>query len=56
MNIKGVETIANFDEIVTAADAIMIARGGLGVQIPICLEDESHDAMPETLLMKIFKV
>jgi pyruvate kinase len=33
--IERAEAIANFDEIVTAADAVMIARGDLGVQIPI---------------------
>ncbi len=33
--IERAEAIANFEEIVTAADAIMIARGDLGVQIPI---------------------
>ncbi|WP_268870627.1 pyruvate kinase [Desulfotignum phosphitoxidans] len=33
--IERTEAIANFEEIVTAADAIMIARGDLGVQIPI---------------------
>lgn len=33
--IERAEAIANFDEIVAAADAVMIARGDLGVQIPI---------------------
>jgi len=33
--IERAEAIVNFDEIVAAADAVMIARGDLGVQIPI---------------------
>ncbi len=33
--IERAEAIVNFDEIVTAADAVMIARGDLGVQIPL---------------------
>lgn len=33
--IERAEAIANFDEIIAAADAVMIARGDLGVQIPI---------------------
>ena len=33
--IERAEAIVNFDEIVTAADAIMIARGDMGVQIPL---------------------
>ena len=33
--IERAEAIVNFDEIVTAADAVMLARGDLGVQIPL---------------------
>jgi pyruvate kinase len=46
--IERAEAIVNFDEIVTAADAIMIARGDLGVQIPI----ENVPAVQKKLINK----
>lgn len=46
--IERAEAVANIDEILDAADAIMIARGDLGVQIPI----EDVPAVQKTLIHK----
>ena len=46
--IERAEAIVNFDEIVAAADAIMIARGDLGVQIPL----EDVPAVQKKLIRK----
>jgi pyruvate kinase len=46
--IERAEALENIDEIIKAADAIMVARGDLGVQIPI----EEIPAVQKTLVQK----